>query len=116
MFYSGCAITSLEEPAMKLSRAPFVLSFLLCTQTVQAQPQAAIVSSAVDASGKITIRLRAPKAEKVTLSSGDLQSTLGVPLPSMAKDDSGVWSVAIGPVPPGIYDYTFLVDGLSPIT
>ena len=31
----------------------------------------------------------------------------------MAKGDDGVWSVTVGPLPPGIYDYTFNVDGVS---
>jgi enterochelin esterase-like enzyme len=114
MFYSGNAITSLEEPAMKPLRATFVLALLLSTQVAQAQqrPRAPLVSPEVDASGKITFRLRAPKAEKVTLNSGELQALLGQ-LPAMSKDNDGIWSVAIGPVAPGIYDYMFQVDGLS---
>ena len=31
----------------------------------------------------------------------------------MTKDASGVWSVSVGPVAPGIYDYSFVVDGVS---
>ncbi len=31
----------------------------------------------------------------------------------MAKDAEGVWSVTVGPVPPGIYDCQFDVDGLE---
>jgi enterochelin esterase family protein len=86
---------------------------MLCVPGVQAQQRTPpIVSPEVDAGGKVTFRLRAPKAEKVTLNSGELQALLGK-LPAMTKDDKGVWSVTIGPVAPGIYDYDFQVDGLT---
>ena len=78
----------------------------------QQQRAAAIVSPEVDAEKKVTFRLRAPKATQVTLASGELQALLGK-LPAMTKDDKGVWSVTIGPVAPGIYDYDFQVDGLT---
>ena len=29
----------------------------------------------------------------------------------MAKDSAGNWSVTIGPLPPEIYEYSFVVDG-----
>ncbi len=93
-------------------RTPLVLALLLCAQSVHAQQRAALVSPEVNASGEITFRLRAPKAEKVTLSSGELQALLHT-LPAMTKDSAGVWSVTVGPVLPGIYDYDFQVDGLT---
>ena len=31
----------------------------------------------------------------------------------MRKGDDGVWSITLGPVAPGIYDYVFDVDGLQ---
>ena len=97
---------------MKTWSVPLVLGLLLSAQSTQAQQRRPLVSPEVDAAGKVTFRLRAPKAEKVTLSSGELKSKLGN-LPAMTKDDAGVWSVTIGPVPPGIYDYDFQVDGLT---
>ena len=33
----------------------------------------------------------------------------------MTKDDSGLWSVTVGPVAPGVYEYSFNVDGVSMI-
>ncbi len=92
-------------------RVPFVLAVLFCAESIQAQ-QCALVSPQVSGEGQITFRLQAPKAEKVTLNSGELQAALGK-LPGMSKDSSGVWSVTVGPVPPGIYDYDFQVDGLT---
>src|SRR5262249_20455665 len=89
-----------------------VLTVLLVPGLIQAQQRAPLVSPEVDSAGKITFRLRAPKAEKVTLNSGELQAALGK-LPAMAKGENGVWTVTIGPVQPGIYDYDFQVDGLT---
>ncbi len=66
----------------------------------------ALVSPEIHADGKITFRLRAPKAEKVSV----ICEAVGTQ--PMAKDADGVWSVTVGPVPPGIYDCQFDVDGL----
>ena len=64
------------------------------------------VSPEIRANGKITFRLRAPKAEKVSM----ICEAVGTQ--PMAKDAGGVWSATVGPVPPGIYDCQFDVDGL----
>src|SRR5579885_1730415 len=92
---------------MKRWTGVFALAMLALPTIVFAQQRTPpLVSPQVDADRKITFRLRAPKAEKVALASGELQATLGK-LPEMTKDSNGVWSVTIGPVPPGIYDYDF---------
>jgi enterochelin esterase-like enzyme len=65
-----------------------------------------IVSPDVHPDRRITFRIRAPKASEVSLSFG-----FSEPQP-LSKDDSGVWSVTVGPVEPEIYEYTFIVDGL----
>ncbi len=64
------------------------------------------VSPEVHTDGKITFRIRAPKAEKVSV----ICESVGTQ--PMAKDADGVWSVTVGPVHPGIYDCQFDVDGL----
>lgn len=55
----------------------------------------------------ITLRFRAPNAKEV-VAIGEID---GKDHP-MAKDDSGVWSVTIGPLAPDIYNYQFRVDGV----
>jgi len=68
-----------------------------------------IVSPEVAADGKVTFRLRAPKASEVYV-------TGVTPGPegrlNLQKDDQGVWSVTTEPMAPGIYQYAFTVDGL----
>src|SRR5262245_31100538 len=67
-----------------------------------------IVSPEVGADGKVTLRLLAPNA-KTVVASGELD---GQPHP-MTKDDTGVWSVTVGPLAPDIYTYAFNVDGVT---
>ncbi len=59
----------------------------------------------------VTFRLFAPKASEVVLmgSPGILEYTKK-PLP-LQKDGKGVWSLTIGPLPPGFYTYGYAIDG-----
>lgn len=70
------------------------------------QQRSVLVSPEVQSDGKITFRLRAPKAEKVSV----ICDAVGTQ--RMIKDAQGIWSVTVGPVAPGIYDCQFDVDGL----
>jgi enterochelin esterase family protein len=56
----------------------------------------------------VTFRLYAPKATTVTLNASWLGAT---DLP-MTKDDAGVWSIIAGPLPPQMYGYWYMVDGV----
>ncbi|MBN2329420.1 MAG: esterase [Candidatus Omnitrophica bacterium] len=71
-----------------------------------------IVSPEVLEDGQVCFRIRAPKAERVILQSGEIQSILENPVMDFSKDENGVWSLTLGPLPPGIYDYTFDIDGV----
>ena len=91
----------------------FVTIFLSTCTAKSAPPEPAppkpggpFISPEIQADGKITFRLRAPKAEKVSV----ICEAVGTQ--AMAKDAGGVWSLTVGPVPPGIYDCQFDVDGL----
>ena len=53
----------------------------------------------------VVFRLEAPSADAVKLRGVQRQ------LIAMAKDAKGMWTVTVGPVPPGIYGYSFIVDG-----
>lgn len=66
-------------------------------------------SPVVTADGRITFRIKAPKASAINLLFGEWNVT---PQP-MPKDSSGVWTITINPVPPGIYAYLFSVDGVQ---
>lgn len=76
-------------------------------------PPPQVVSPELTAERKLTVRVLAPKAEAVRLSSSDLPG-LGQGV-AMTKAENGVWSVTIGPVAPGAYRYNFNIDGVSTI-
>jgi enterochelin esterase-like enzyme len=58
----------------------------------------------------VTFRLRAPQAKAVDLVGEILQ---GKPPQPMTRDDQGVWSVTIGPLPPEIWIYNFRIEGVD---
>jgi enterochelin esterase-like enzyme len=65
-----------------------------------------LVSPEVHTDGRVTLRLRATKANEVDVSL-DGKKVL------MIKSEDGVWEGTSEPLPPQIYDYTFVVDGTS---
>ena len=102
----------------------FPVSVLLSTLTIgliaSAQPPAnpaprrAQMSSAqspqVRADHRVTFRLRAPKASEVVVSGQWPSGRV-----AMARDGNDVWSVTAGPIEPGVWEYSFQVDGVQMI-
>ena len=70
-----------------------------------------MVSPEVSTDHRIVFRILAPQAKAVGLRASDIQ---GLPRegPAFSKDDDGIWSATVGPVEPGAYRYTFMVDGV----
>jgi enterochelin esterase family protein len=62
-----------------------------------------LVSPEVHADRTVTFRIRAPQASSASLA---LQGSK-----PMSKDESGLWSITVGPLDPEIYEYSFTVDG-----
>jgi hypothetical protein len=80
-------------------------------QEPQPNPAAAapkLKSPEIAADHTVTLRLFAPQATTVTLNASWLGAT---DLP-MTKDDTGVWSIIVGPLPPQMYGYWYMVDGV----
>ncbi len=78
---------------------------LLLVAALQAAPPA--LSPEVHPDRKVTFRLAAPQATSVVL---DLE---GTPRTAFAKDDTGLWSVTVGPLAPDLYAYSFILDGVE---
>jgi enterochelin esterase family protein len=57
---------------------------------------------------RVTFRLAAPKASEVAVN-GSWPGGRA----AMSKDDKGIWSVTVGPIPAEFYWYNFIVDGIS---
>jgi len=79
-------------------------------QVSPAAPTAApsLVSPEVMADRRVVFRVFAPKASSVLLG---LQHA-GTASEPMTRDAAGVWSVTVGPLPPEIYNYNLIIDGV----
>jgi enterochelin esterase-like enzyme len=62
--------------------------------------------------GRVVFRILAPKAESVGLQASDIPGLARGGL-QLAKAENGVWEATIGPVAPGAYRYTFMVNGVA---
>ena len=75
-----------------------------------ATPVTALVSPEVHPDRTVTFRFRAPQATQVQLVGEILQ---GKGPQAMTKDEAGLWTTTIGPVPPEIWIYNFRVHGVD---
>jgi enterochelin esterase family protein len=75
-------------------------------------PNDTLVSTEVSSDHRVTFRIYAPKAGEVALRGDWIEGFATQPL---TKDDSGVWSVTVGPLTPDFYSYSFLVDGVKTV-
>ena len=93
----------------RLGYTVLCLSLLACsTLRLDAQRRQSIISPEIHRDSRVTFRLRAPQAKLVEVNAGFAQGNQ-----PMKKDGDGLWIATLGPIEPGIYEYTFLVDGLQ---
>jgi enterochelin esterase family protein len=57
----------------------------------------------------VTFRIEAPRAAEVTFNGDWIVGDK----PKLTKGDKGIWSVTLGPLPPGLFIYSFNVDGVA---
>src|ERR1700722_14830500 len=67
------------------------------------------VSPEIHSDKTVTFRISAPKATEVTLN-GSWEGAKDLP---MTKNDEGVWSTTIGPLPEQLFGYWYIVDGVK---
>ncbi|HVR64480.1 MAG TPA: alpha/beta hydrolase-fold protein, partial [Polyangia bacterium] len=67
------------------------------------------LSPEVHADRRVTFRIQAPRAGEVALNADWLPTDK----PKLAKGDKGIWSVTVGPLAPGVYIYSFNIDGVA---
>lgn len=67
-------------------------------------------SPEIDDHGRVTFRLMAPSADEVELAGQWPEGRQ-----PMTKNDDGLWTATIDAVPPGVWEYSFRVDGLTMI-
>jgi enterochelin esterase-like enzyme len=100
----------------------FILVLPLSAQdTVRTRPQprpafrmpVRIISPELLPDNKVTFRVYSKEAEKVTVS-GEWQAGFGAS-EELVKNDTGMFSLTVGPLEPELYGYTFMVDGVGAI-
>ncbi|HEY9175065.1 MAG TPA: alpha/beta hydrolase-fold protein [Verrucomicrobiae bacterium] len=69
-----------------------------------------MISPEVQADRHVTFRLQAAKASEVIVAGQWPEGRA-----PMTKDTNGLWSVTVGPIEPGVWEYSFQVDGVSMI-
>lgn len=99
------------RPVVTSLLAGLAVEFAISAQR-PAQPPP-VTSPELAADRQITFRVLAPKAANVKLASSDLPG-MGQGK-DMAKGTNDVWTVTVGPMPPGSYRYNFNVAGVAVI-
>ena len=95
---------------------PLLLALLVLLLPVSAPAQVGppgppqFVSPEVHADRRVTLRLYAPKADSVRLT-GEILTERTAPS-ALSRDARGFWSLTVGPLPPDVYTYAFVVDGV----
>jgi enterochelin esterase-like enzyme len=94
--------------------AAFLFTVALLTSTLFAQEapwmRRRVVSPEIHTDNSVTFRIFAPDASKISLSGGWMQGW-GTSEP-LVRNDTGLWSLTVGPLEPEIYTYSLSVDGV----
>lgn len=83
---------------------PLLLAMLMLTRA-HASRHEPPVSPQILEDRRVIFRIKAPEADSVELKGIDRT------LLDMKRGSKGVWSLTVGPMDPGLYEYSFLVDG-----
>jgi enterochelin esterase family protein len=67
-----------------------------------------VVSPIIGENGAVTFQIKAPEAKQVAISGQMIDGK-----EALTRGDEGLWSVTLDSVSPGIYEYSFLVDGVK---
>src|SRR5690349_987663 len=67
---------------------------------------APVLSHQAGTHSRVSIHLRAPVAKEVLLTATFSKDKL-----HLTQNSQGIWSITVGPIEPGVYEYGFWVDG-----
>lgn len=92
---------------------PVSLLVLVSVTAIDAfcQPRARVISPEVSDDSKITFRIFAPEAKSVMVY-GEWMTDF-TKTEALQRNDTGLFQITVGPVPPEIYGYNFILDGVS---
>jgi enterochelin esterase family protein len=89
--------------------------FLLASTSLLAQEapwmRNQVVSPEIHADNAVTFRIFAPDARNIRISGGWMEGWGATE--ALVKNDTGLWSLTVGPLEPEIYTYTFQMDGIT---
>ena len=90
-----------------------LMGALVACSMSQAQPGPTpfvkLLSPDIHPDQTVTFRFSAPQANEVTLN-GSWPEARNI---KMAKDDAGIWSVTVGPLPAQLFGFWYMVDGVK---
>jgi len=91
----------------------FAMVFVIASLNAQEAPwmRNRVVSPEIHSDNSTTLRLYAPDASKITVS-GSWMEGWGAS-EALIQNDTGLWSLTVGPLEPEIYTYTLSVDGIA---
>lgn len=93
-----------------LHRILFLLVLCLVLPGIlPAQNPPPLISPEVHEDGKVTFRIRAPRAEEVQVAGSWMNFGESM---ALTQGDSGVWTATTDPLAPELYAYHFMVDGV----
>lgn len=84
--------------------------FVIASTALAQQKNGPVISPEVLEDHSVTFRLRAPKSQTVALR-GQWQKDPAL----LTKDPEGLWTLTLPAVPAGVWEYSFMVDGLTMI-
>ncbi len=93
--------------SVSLALATLPLAVAACALQRPVEAPGPVVSPDVGPGGRVTFRLRAPRAQSVTL------SLEGAPPMAMQRDDVGVWATTTPPLGPDFYGYSYVADDVA---
>src|SRR5262245_52484774 len=67
----------------------------------------------VHSDGRVSFRLKAPDAKRVSLQPGGADNGLGKGPMEMTRSTDGTWTITTPPAVPGFHYYWFVVDGVA---
>lgn len=86
-----------------------LLAIVSFAQAPPRTPNDTLKSPEVLSDGRVVFRIYAPKASEVTVGGDWISQGLGTG-GNLTKDEQGVWSITVGPLPADFYSYSLTAD------
>jgi enterochelin esterase family protein len=99
-----------QHPATMKHFTTLALVWAFSTLSAAAQTAPSLISPEIREDHSVTFRLRAPQSQNVALRGQWDKAQV-----TMTLDADKVWTLTVPKIPPGVWEYSFIVDGLTMI-